>query len=152
MKELSSSIDIDAPAHAVWEVLTDFDSYPEWNPIEIEMRGEPVAGTVLQHTSKLPGKKPMQFKPTIAEATPNRALAWNGRLLLPGLFDVHHRFDLEPLDGDRTRLRQSEQFRGVLIPFLGGTLRKTHEAFEIANTAIKERVESFRSKPADEFE
>ncbi|EGD55293.1 SRPBCC domain-containing protein [Gordonia neofelifaecis] len=31
-----SSIDIDAPAAVVWQVLTDFDAYGEWNPFQRE--------------------------------------------------------------------------------------------------------------------
>ncbi len=142
MKTLTSEIEIAAPAEAVWAVLTDFAAYRDWNPIEIDMAGEPVVGTVLEHTSKLPGRKPMRFRPTIVEALPGRALAWDGRLFLPGLFDVRHRFELESLPGQHTKLRQLERFSGVLIPFSGPTLRKTQEAFEIANRAIKLRVEN----------
>jgi hypothetical protein len=108
---------------------------------EIEIAA-PVAGTVLEHTSTLPGRRPMQFRPTIVEAQPGRILAWDGRLFMPGLFDGHHCFELEGLPGRRTRLRQLERFRGVLIPFSRSTLRKTQEAFEIANRAINLRVES----------
>ena len=32
MKELRSQIEIEAPADRVWQVLTDFATYPEWNP------------------------------------------------------------------------------------------------------------------------
>lgn len=42
-----SSIDIDAPAAVVWQVLTDFDAYGEWNPFQVECRstlrpGDPI--------------------------------------------------------------------------------------------------------------
>ena len=142
MRELTSDIDIDAPPEAVWRVLTDFPAYGEWNPIEIEMKGEPVEGTTLEHTSRLPGRKPMRFRPTIVEARPREVLGWRGRVVMPGLCDVHHRFAMSPLADGATRLRQSEQFRGLLIPFMGGTLRATQEAFGVANAAIKARAES----------
>ena len=32
VKELHSEIEINAPVERVWEVLTDFASYPRWNP------------------------------------------------------------------------------------------------------------------------
>jgi uncharacterized protein YndB with AHSA1/START domain len=32
MKELHSEIEIDASAERVWAILTDFASYPRWNP------------------------------------------------------------------------------------------------------------------------
>jgi hypothetical protein len=69
------------------------------------------------------------------------------RLFLPGLFDVRHRFALEPIGAGRTQLSQSEQFRGVLIPFVSRTLRRTQEAFGIANNALKARVEGLGPNP-----
>jgi len=141
-RTLTSEIKIQASPQTVWAVLTDFPAYPEWNPIEIQMEGEPIAGTVLHHTSKLPGRKPRRFSPTIVAAEPGRVLAWEGRILAPGLFDVHHRFELSATSEDATTLRQSERFSGVLIPFFAKTLRQTQVAFETANQAIKSRSES----------
>ena len=146
-KTLVSEIEIHAPPETVWAVLTDFPSYPDWNPVEIEMRGEPVVGTRLHHTSKLPGRKPMGFSPTIVAADPGRVLAWEGRVVVPHLFDMHHRFELSPATTERTMLRQSERFSGVLVPFLAKTLRQTQEAFEIANQAIKSRAEGIANTP-----
>lgn len=122
-------------------MLTDFASYGEWNPVEISMKGRAVEGTVLEHTSQLPGSKPMTFRPTIITAKPNEELAWKGKIVVPGTVDVVHRFRLERLPKGGTRLHQSEQFRGLLIPFFGATLRKTRAAFDLANAAIKRRSE-----------
>jgi hypothetical protein len=139
---LTSDIVIQASPETVWGVLTDFAAYEEWNPVEIKMVGEPVVGTVLHHTSVLAGAKPMSFSPTIVAAEPGRVLAWEGRVFVPRLFDVLHRFELSPEGRRATRLRQSERFSGVLIPFSSRTLRRTQEAFGIANQAIKRRAES----------
>jgi hypothetical protein len=144
MKELASMVEIDAAPPTVWAVLTDFASYGEWNPVEVSMKGRAVEGTVLEHTSQLPGKKPMTFRPTIITAKPNEELTWKGKVLVPGMFDVVHQFRLEPLPKGGTRLHQREQFRGVLIPFLGSTLRETRAAFDLANAAIKRRSEGLR--------
>jgi hypothetical protein len=35
---LSSEIAIDAPSVLVWQALVDFDSYPDWNPVEMKRR------------------------------------------------------------------------------------------------------------------
>jgi hypothetical protein len=139
---LTSEILIDAPSETVWQVLVDFGSYKDWNPVEIDAKGEATPGAILEHTSKLPGRKPMTFRPTIIEAAPPRALAWKGKVLIPGLFDVRHHFQIEPLSPERCRLRQFEHFSGLLVPFMGGVLRDTKAAFELANAAIKERAES----------
>jgi hypothetical protein len=139
---LTSEIVIAALSEVVWAVLVDFDSYPDWNPVEIEARGRPVVGATFEHTGKLPGREARQFRAKIIEATPGRALAWEGHIAIPGLFDVHHRFEIDQLDDDQCRLRQFEHFSGVLVPFMRGVLRDTQTAFELANQAIKQRAES----------
>ena len=37
---VTTTIDIDAGPHAVWDVLTDFPAYPEWNPFMASIDGE----------------------------------------------------------------------------------------------------------------
>src|SRR5579864_1647315 len=145
MRLVQSEIVIDASSELVWQVLIDFESYREWNPVEIDAKGTPAVGAVLEHTSKLPGRKPMTFKATIIESDPARALAWKGRILIPGLFDVRHHFEIDPLAADRSRLRQFEHFSGLLIPLMRSVLRDTQAAFDLANAAIKTRAESLRN-------
>jgi hypothetical protein len=147
MTLLSSEIVIAAPSEVIWDVLVDFSSYADWNPIEIQARGEAVVGGVLEHTAQLPGRKPMEFRAKIIEATPSRALAWKGRILVPGLFDVTHHFEIDQLAGRESRLRQFESFSGVLVPFMRGVLRDTQAAFELANQAIKQRAEAVAANP-----
>ena len=31
---IDTNVDIDAPKEAVWDVLIDFPSYSEWNPLQ----------------------------------------------------------------------------------------------------------------------
>jgi hypothetical protein len=82
----------------------------------------------------------MTFHPTVTAVDPERRLAWLGRLLVPGLFDGAHSFTLEPLPDDRTRLTQSETFRGVLVPWSGGVLQRTEAGFAAMNEALRRRV------------
>jgi hypothetical protein len=146
MPHLTSEITIAASAEVVWDVLVDFGAYAEWNPVEIQARGEALVGSVLEHTAQLPGRKPMTFKAKIIEATPSRALSWKGRIGVPGVFDVNHHFEIEALAPNSSRLRQFEHFSGVLVPFMRGVLRDTQAAFELANQAIKDRSESLAAK------
>jgi hypothetical protein len=139
---LSSEIVIDASSDVVWQVLVDFDSYPTWNPVEIQAHGEARVGATFEHTSVVGRRKPMSFRARIIEADPPRALAWSGRLVIPGLFDVRHHFEIDPLEANQVRLRQFEYFSGLLIPFMRAVLRDTQAAIELANAAIKKRAES----------
>ena len=35
---IEETLEIDAPAELVWEVITDVKRYPEWNPFQVEMQ------------------------------------------------------------------------------------------------------------------
>ncbi|WP_405512784.1 SRPBCC family protein [Streptomyces canus] len=51
MREISTYVDIDAKPRIVWEVLTDFARYPDWNPYVREVTGEVrVGGTPALRT------------------------------------------------------------------------------------------------------
>jgi hypothetical protein len=69
-------------------------------------------------------------------------LTWLGRLLVPRLFDGQHSFVLEPGPDGGTRFTQSELFRGVLVPLMGGLLRSTLRGFDAMNEALRERAEA----------
>jgi hypothetical protein len=142
MRELQTSIEIDATPERVWEILTDFDSYPDWNPFIRSARGKAETGTKLENRLEPPGGRAMTFKPTVLVAEPVRELRWLGRLLLPGVFDGEHIFRIEPLERGRTRFVQAERFSGVLVPLFGKTLERTRRGFEAMNEALKQRAEA----------
>ncbi len=134
--ELARSIEIDAPPEAVWSELVDFGAYPDWNPFITEARGHAVEGTQL--TAKIGGSS---FKPVVTVAEDGASLEWLGSLLVPGVFDGRHRFQLTTV-GLRTTVVQSEQFTGALAPMIWSMIdKKTEAGFDSMNIALKERVE-----------
>lgn len=140
MPAIDTSIDIAATPTRVWEILTDFAAYPQWNPFIVRVAGLPVVGGRLVVTIQPPGRKAMMFRPVVLAATPEVELRWRGRLLMPGLFDGEHLFRLSPADGG-CRLDHSEVFSGVLAGLLGGTLPATRRGFVAMNEALKARAE-----------
>ena len=143
MKELHSQIDINASAERVWHLLTDFASYPQWNPFIRRISGEPTTGERLQARIEPPGGQGMTFKPKVLTAEPNRELRWLGHLLVPGLFDGEHSFTIQPLEENRCRFVQREAFKGLLVPLFARSLEtNTQRGFEEMNQALKERAEA----------
>lgn len=141
VREIVTEIDVDAPPARVWEVLTDFESFPEWNPFVREAAGEPVAGSRLKVQIHPPRGKGNTFRPSVIVADANRELRWLGRVLIPGLADGEHIFEIESRENG-TRFIQREEFRGPLWSLLKGTLEKTEQGFHAMNSALKERAES----------
>ena len=142
MKELHSEIEIQASAERVWQLLTDFASFPQWNPFMRRASGEVKAGARLEVHIQPSGARGMTFKPTVLNAEPNRELRWLGHLLIPGLFDGEHILIIEPLEAKRVRFVQHEIFTGVLVPlFAHGLDTDTQRGFEEMNHALKARAE-----------
>jgi hypothetical protein len=143
MKEVYTEIEIHAPAERVWRVLTDFATYPEWNPFVRRVEGEVEVGARLHVSIEPPGGRGMSFRPTVLVADPDRELRWLGLLWVPGLFDGEHSFVIEPLGGGRVRFIQRERFGGLLVPLLAKMLDgETRRGFEEMNRALKLRCES----------
>ena len=141
--ELHTEIEIAATPERVWSILTDFAAFPEWNPFIRFMHGVPQKGARLEGRIQPSGTSGMVFRPTVMAAEAGRELRWLGRLLFPGLFDGEHRFLIEPLAPGKVRFRQSERFRGLLVPLFRGSLdRNTKRGFEEMNRALKARAEA----------
>ena len=143
MKELYSVIEIDAPADKVWGILTNFDSYPDWNPFIRRINGKIEEGQKIEAFLQLPGSKGRSFSPKILKVEPNKEFRWLGRFILPKLFDGEHIFEINELENSRTLFVQREQFKGILVPiFMKGIGEKTQKSFGEMNKALKDRAES----------
>jgi hypothetical protein len=141
MASIGHSIEIEAEAAQVWNVVTDLAGYASWNPFMVEAEGELVAGRPLRVRMHV-GNRTMSFSPTVQEVDEGRRVRWLGRLGLPGIFDGEHVLAVEAIGAGRTRFTQHEQFRGILVPFLRSLLRSTSEGFQAMNEALKARVET----------
>ena len=146
MRSISATVDIAATPERVWAVLADLAAYPQWNPFIRSASGKLAEGARLTLRLAPAGGRAMTFRPTVLAARPGKLLRWIGRLIVPGIFDGTHQFALEDLGG-RTRLTQSETFRGLLVPFTGTTMTRTEAGFHALNQALKERAER---SPADD--
>jgi hypothetical protein len=143
MFEIVTTIDIDAKPSRVWNTLTDFAHFPDWNPFVRYVEGEPREGERLRVTIAPPGGRQMTFTPTILAADTTRELRWIGRLGFRGLFDGEHYFKIEPQGPTGSRFVHGERFTGLLVPFLRKSLdRNTRAGFDAMNRALKDRVET----------
>jgi len=140
--ELRTEIEIEAPPERVWEVLTNFAAFQEWNPFITEARGELRSGAQLSITIALPEGSEQTFRPKVVRVDPAQELRWRGTLGAAWIFSGEHFFSLEALDeGRRTRLVHGEDFSGILVKFLGPTLTRTARGFVLMNQSTKRRCE-----------
>ena len=56
MKELRTEIEIQSTAERVWQLLTDFPSFPQWNPFIRKASGNIRVGNGSKSGFSLPGQ------------------------------------------------------------------------------------------------
>lgn len=142
MKEIYTEIDIKAPAKKVWDILTDFQNFKQWNPFIRQIEGTSSLGTKVKihiHTSS---GKSRTYQPKITKMEPAKELRWFGKSIIPGFFNGERIFILEPLGDDHIRFIHKEIFTGILVDLVGNRLDKDmHNSFVSMNTALKRRAE-----------
>lgn len=136
---IHTSIDIKASPKQVWEILTDFDRYAEWNPFVKKIEGKIAVGKRFYAEIG-----DMKFKPVVVAFEEEKVFEWLGHVLIPRIvFDGQHKFELVDNQDGTTRLNQSEKFSGILVPLMKKMLiNKTKPGFESLNQALKERAEA----------
>jgi uncharacterized protein YndB with AHSA1/START domain len=110
-------IEIVAPPEDVWDVLTDFDRWPRWNPEvkSISFDGPLEPGSLFRWKAG-PGK----IVSTLEQVDPPRYVRWRGRTMSIGAI---HEWRFEPRDGG-THVLTEETFSGVLARLLRRSLQK----------------------------
>ncbi|MBC8048165.1 MAG: SRPBCC domain-containing protein [Fimbriimonadaceae bacterium] len=141
-KELRTEILINAPAQKIWDILTDFAGYSKWNPFIKSIEGKLAVGNKINARMEPPGAKGMTFKPKILTLEKNKQFSWLGNLIMPGLFDGEHIFELVDNGNNTTTFIQREKFSGILVPLFKKMLDvNTKQGFEMMNEKLKELAE-----------
>jgi hypothetical protein len=139
--QLRTEIEIAATPEKIWNVLTDFRAYPEWNPFIVRISGRAQVGEKLEVVLSPPQKSEYRFSPEVVRADPGKEFRWRGKFWFGWLLTGEHFFRLEPIDAEQTRLTHGEDFSGLGVRLLPMT--DTARGFVFMNQALKRRAESF---------
>lgn len=135
---ISTLIEINSTKEKVWSTLINTSDY-QWAEF-LNIKGTVAPGAQLEVDLDMSSKQ--TFKPTVTSFKPNERLSWLGKLLIGGIFDGEHIFEIEEANG-KVLLKQTENFYGILVYFTSGMLdRDVKPGFERFNEALKKKVES----------
>ena len=142
MSNVRTSIRIAAPPERVWQVLTDFAAYPEWNSVISRVRADLRMDGAMKFRIKIEATPELRFAAKIVRFTPGRALAWRGGApIVPALAWGQHYFEISPVDGG-SELVHGEDFGGLLGLIMRGKNRdRVTRTYENFNMALKDRAE-----------
>jgi hypothetical protein len=143
MTDVLTHLSIAAPPARVWQVLTDFAAYPQWNSVISRVRTDLHTGAAIRFRIKIEATPELRFAARLIRCEPGRELAWRGGApLVPALAWGEHYFRLEP-EADGTRFTHGEHFGGLLAMVLRGKaharVTRTYDGF---NQALKARAEA----------
>ena len=147
---VETEIAIQASLDHVWEILSDFSRYREWNPLIVRAEGPLIRGNRIAISVRMPEREPMNFHPTLLALEEKKEIRWLGSLPVPGLFSGEHAFVLTERADGSMHLVHRERFRGFLVLLLSRRwFERVRHGFEAMNEALKARaekdgVESFR--------
>jgi hypothetical protein len=131
----TAEIDVDARPQVVWEVVTQFENWPNWNP---DVKWMSFPGPLAPGTEFRWKAGPGTIVSTLDRIETPRYISWRGRTLT---IDAYHEWWLEPRDGG-THVRTEEAFYGLLARLLRGPLQKTlDKSFEDALQRLKGEAE-----------
>ena len=145
-KEIEVEIEINASDERVWNILSDFVAYPEWNPYIVYIEREMKIGNRLYIEIKSrPHGSSGTFRPTIKRIVENRELRWLGYFFMPGLFDTEQVFTIKPMGKNRVKLLIRGNYKGLLVPFFRLISMYERLSYERMNKALKIRAEEGHS-------
>jgi len=121
VKEIAVSVEIQAPAARVWQVLTEFASYPQWLPSVHRASGPVETGGCLEISAGTSEAPPRTARMRLSKVERERELCWTNTSGFI-FFKSERRFKIEPLSQDRVRLVQAEVFGSPIAAFLDRVL------------------------------
>ena len=139
MKEYHTKIRINRPVKQVWQFLTDFDQYPNWNPLVGKLEGDIREGGKIATTIVPLGKT---YYPRVLSYKENQELVWQGVQGAKFLIAGRHYYRLDKIEEGVTELQHGEYFTGILSNFISRSLlQKMEDTFVLHNEELKEQLE-----------
>jgi hypothetical protein len=149
MKKIRSEIVIGAPASLVWDIITDFNSYPLWNTFtpRITLANDRfVVGEEFDLDCRMSDRLLLEneHEVILAKDTDNYRFCMGTSRIKgrPGIKSFRWQI-CESLGNDRTHFVNYEQFHGPLAPLVYFMYAKRlRKAFERYCSALKHHTES----------
>jgi hypothetical protein len=141
--EIKTHIAINATPARVWEVLTDFPRYPDWNPFVLEVKGSVRQNATIRYRFEMPRGVRIWTPATVLTFAPERELRFSANFLSRAVFRGDHYFAIQPNDRNGVVFHHGEVISGLLFPIVRLVLQNFGPPqFHALNGALKQRSEA----------
>jgi len=135
-------IGVQAPAEIVWEVVSDFDRWHEWNPLYVKAAGQLKIGTSLTLEEAI-GDRPVKvIQPIVQDWVPFEQLHWRSQRL-GGFVTAIRYIEVENMGEANATFSNGELFMGLLVKWISKDERRALKAaFTAMGEAVRDRAEA----------
>ena len=137
-KRFHVSRSIAAPPEVVWRLLTDSESYADWNPAVVSLEGDIRAGNTIDLVSIVNPKRTFSLSVTQFDA-PAR-MVWSDGMPL-GLFRGDRTYTIVPTE-DGCTFTMTEEYSGVLAGLITRAIPDMSDSFEQFANGLKTAAEA----------
>lgn len=129
-----------APAEVIWEILTDLEHWPDWNPLYASASGQVKIGSVWKLALKLPGRPVEVQTPKLLDWAPDDHI----HLQTKTFFIATLRYlEIEALSETGCLFSNGEIFNGMLAgPIIRPFRRDLQKGFNAMGEAMKAKAEA----------
>jgi hypothetical protein len=140
--KIEHRIGVQTPAPVIWEMVSNVNGWPAWNPLYPKARGEVGFGAELELEVALPGEAPRTIKPKVTDWTPGEQIIWQ-LSMMGGLIRTTRYIELETLDNGNCIFSNGEIFEGPLMRLIGKRTQKAIKAgFRAFGETVRDRAEA----------
>lgn len=144
---IEHELTVNAPASRVWEVISDLDKYPEWNPFVTRCSSSKQPGDpIVMRVRVLPFYAQPQTE-IVNENIEGEKFSYNMKPLPMGLLHSYRYHMITPVDDKQCTYKSSFALMGPFSFFvkflLGGNLRR---GFTEMSEAVKARAEQLEQQ------
>lgn len=140
-QEVFTECEIDAPAAKVYSVISDYANFKKWTE-DLTIDGDTEPGGKMCVMVNLPntGWQKLSSKMVKMDQT---IISFNNVVAAPFIFTGRHRYEIIPIDDNKTKFINAEVFSGLALPFLQfkNFTSNAHKFKENTNSALKKAVE-----------
>jgi hypothetical protein len=140
--KIEHRIGVQCPGPVVWDLVSDVNGWPAWNPLYPKARGEVGFGAELELEVALPGEAPRTIKPKVTDWTPGEQIIWQ-LSMMGGLIRSTRYIEIETLDNGNCIFSNGEFFEGPAMRLIGKKTQKAIKAgFRAFGETVRDRAEA----------
>ena len=122
----------------IWDLLTDAERYPGWNPAVLGIEGSIALGERIKLTSVVNPER--VFKLRVSRLDRPRVMVWSDGMPF-GLFKGVRTYRLTPQSDGATEFSMEEVFSGPLEPMISKSIPDMTESFDQFADGLKAAAE-----------